>query len=801
MLSDLRFAFRQLLKSPSFTCVALLTLTLGIGVNTTMFSVLNSLLFHTPPYAAPEGLVRIYRTTPTLQTGPHSPANFLDLQARTKSFSALAAFSRRSLNFAEPGKPAEQLPALTVTGDFFAILGVQPALGRFLTADDDRPGHDKVFVLSEPYWRKRFAADPAIIGREIRLDGEMVTIVGVMPAGFEDRLVWGNLSGWRTLAFSDETRKNRGGNWLSLIGRLQPGVTSGQALAEMNAISADLARTYPGTNAQSAVNLVPFFRSMQNGMARTLSLFAMGLAGCVLLIACVNLANLLFARNVLRSREYAVRTALGASRLRLMRQSLTESLLLAAGGGATGLLAAVWGNAALGSRLIIAGQPYALALDWRVACFALAAALVSAVFFGVLPALLSSRSDVNEALKQGSRGSTTGAHHRVRHALIVIEMALALVLLSGAAFFLRGLDRFLAQDHGWQTTSLLTANLNLPQSKYPDDSALVAFYDRLEARLAALPGIERASLSLSLPFYGFGWSQRYIVEGQPLPEPGKEPMRDVNGVSPGYFATMGITLVEGRTFTPGDLTGPVRTIISESMARKLWPGESAIGKRIAHPVEKEWQEVIGVVRNITFASNLENIGERFQTYRLLTRDPGSQISLAFRCAVPPETLADLLRRTIAELDPELPVTGIRPAVQTITENTANYSLTGWMLTAFATLGLLLAVVGIYGVISGHVAQRTGEIGIRMALGAQWRDVLGLVMGEGLRLALAGTVLGLAGAWWVARLLHAMIPALPSSEPWLALGITLLLLGSALVACWFPARRAAKVDPMIALRSE
>ncbi len=801
MISDLRFAFRSLLKTPGFTAIALLTLALGIGVNTSMFSVLNALIFHTPSYPEPDRLIRVFRTGPTMQTGPHAPANFLDLQARTQSFSHLAAFTRRSSTSTEPGQPTEQLPDLSVTGDFFAALGVQPALGRFITAEEDRPGHDKVIVLSDTAWRKRFATDPAIIGRQIRLDGEMITVIGVMPPGFDDRLVWGNVSGWRPLAFDDDNRRNRGGNFLALVGRLQPGVTSAVALAEMNSLSADLARTYPETNAKTAVNLIPFVRSMQDNQARTLSLFAMGLAGCVLLIACVNLANLLFARNVLRAREHAIRAALGASRVQLMRQSLTESLVIAVAGGALGLLAASWGNSLLGSRLFVGGQSVALPLDWRIAGFAFGAALLAAAFFGLLPALLAARTDVNEALKQGTRGSTSGAHHRVRHALIVIEVALALVLLSGAGFFIRGLDRFLTRDHGWQTAGLLTANLSLPAAKYPDDAAIIAFSDRLEARLAALPGVEAVSLSRTLPFYGFGFSQRYIVDGRPLPQPGAEPMRDVNAVSPAYFATMGIALTEGRTFVPEDITGPIRTIISESMARKLWPGETALGKRIAHPVQKEWQEVIGVVRDITFASNLESSGGRFQTYRLLAREPDNDISLAFRCAIPPATLTDALRRAVAELDPELPVNDIRPAELVIEANTANYALTGWMLTSFALLGLLLAAVGLYGVISGFVAQRTNEIGIRMALGAQIRDVLRLVLGQGLRLALLGTVIGLAGAFGVARLLHAIIPALPPSEPLIAAGITLLLLATAVLACWLPARRATKVDPMVALRAE
>lgn len=798
---DFRHALRSLGKSRGFTAIALLTLALGIGANTSMFSLLNALLFHAPPYPAPNGLVRVFRTGATFQAGPHSPANFLDLQARVKSFSHLAAFTKTGTTLAEVGKPAEQLAALEVSGDFFAALGVQPALGRFIAAEDDRAGSPPVVVLSDGLWRQRFAADPGILERSIRLDGADVTVIGVMPAGFDDRLVWGQVSAWRPLAFRDETRRERGGNWLSLIGRLAPGVSPEQALAEASTVAADLAQMYPQSNAQTGVNLVPFVRSMQDGMTRNLSLFAMGLAGCVLLIACVNLANLLFARNAARAREHAVRAALGASRGRLIRQSLTESFALALGGGALGLLVARWGNTALGARLFVGGQPFSLEFDWRVAGFALGLAVLAAAFFGVLPALLSSRTDLNEALKRGTRGATGGGAHRVRHALIVVEVALALVLLSSAGFFLRGLDRFLVRDQGWDTAKLLTASLNLPATRYPDAAAQVAFYERLQTRLAALPGVTGVALSRTLPFYGFGFGQRYVVEGQLVPKAGSEPMRDVNAVSAAYFETLGIALLEGRSFTPADATGPMKTIVGESMARKLWPGESAIGKRIAHPVEKQWQEIIGVVRDVSFASNLGVPSGRFQTYRFLAREPDDEISVALRCAVAPVLLSEAVRRAVAELDPELPVNGLRPAALTVEQNLANVTLTGRLLGGFALLGVLLAAVGIYGVISGFVVQRTGEIGVRMALGAQVGDVLRLVLGQGFRLVVIGIVVGWVGTVAAARVLVAMLPSLPGPDTATAAGVTSALVAVALLACLVPARRAARVNPIAALRAE
>ena len=801
MLSDLRHALRSLARTPGFTLIALLTLALGIGANTSMFSVLNALLLHTPAYPAPDELIRVYRTDPRIELGPHSPANFTDFQAQAKSFAHLAAYTGDSNNLAMPGLPAEQLPGLSVSGDFFAVFGVAPALGRFITAGDDQPGHGNVVVLSDTVWRNRFNADPAILNRQLRLNGQPVTVIGVMPAGFDDRLVWGEASVWRPLALDTENRQSRGGNWLSLVGRLRPGVTTDQASAEMNAIGANLARAYPATEARTSLTLMPFVRSTQDGTARELSLFAMGLAACVLLIACVNLANLLFARNALRAREHAIRAALGASRLRLIRASLTESLALALAGGGLGLLVALWCNAALSAHLRIGGQTgFALPLDGRVIGFSFTVATLTGIAFGLLPALLSSRTDVNTALKRGARGATAGGHPRLRHSLIVAEVALALVLLSGAGFFIRGLDRFLARDQGWRTDSLLTARLALSSAKY-SGAATVAFYDRLQARLSALPGVQHVALARTLPLRSFSWGQRFIVEGQPVPKPGSEPMRDVNGVSPDYFAAMGLPLIEGRTFTATDITGPTRTLISESMARQLWPGESAVGKRIAHPTGKEWHEIIGVVRDVSFPTNLDNARPRFQTYRLLAREPDNYVSVIIRSTTPPETLADAVRRTVGELDPEEPVQSLLPAVEVIRRDLSNYAVIGWLLTGFALLGLLLAAVGIFGVISGFVTQRTSEIGLRMALGAQVRDMLAMILAQGLRLTLVGVTLGLAGAFAVARLLASAVPALPSAEPITACVVALTLVATAALACYLPARRAAKVDPMVALRAE
>ncbi|MEO6004934.1 MAG: ABC transporter permease [Opitutus sp.] len=801
-MNNLRFAVRQLVKSPGFTGIALLTLALGIGVNTSMFSVLNTLLFHAAPYPRTAELMRVHRVGPTFQTAPHSPANFIDLHAQVQSFAGLAAYSGNDYSLAEAGRPAERLRGLDVSGDFFAVLGVAPAFGRFITPEDDQPGHGSVIVLSHATWQQQFGGDPKIVDRLIHLGGENVTVIGVMPPGFDDPLIWGQVQAWRPLAFDAKTRNVRVSNWLRLMGRLKPGATAEQATAELSAIAANLARQYPEANAKVDYSVVPFVRSTQDATTRLLSWFAMGLALCVLLIACANLANLLFARNARRAHEFALRAALGASRTQIVRLALTESILLGLVGGALGLLVAVWGNDALGSRLLIAGQAgFKLPVDWRVAGFAAAAALVVGLGFGLLPALLAARTDVNENLKQGARGSTASTNHRLRQTLIIAEFALTLVLLSGAGFFIRGMERFLARDHGWETDHLLTASLTLPATNYPDDASQVRFHERLLSRLEVLPGVAQVALSRTLPFSEFGWGQRFVVEGQTVPARGAEPMRDVNGVSTHYFDTVGLRLVAGRSFTAEDMNGPVRTIINEAMARQLWPGESAIGRHIKHPNEKDWQEIIGVVRNVTFATNLNKESSPFQTYRLFSREPGRGIVISLRSSLPPATLGLAVQRVVAEIEPELPVQDLRTATETIDLRLSNYATTGRLLGGFALLGLLLAAIGIYGVLSGFVTQRRSEIGIRMALGAQVRDVLALVLGQGLRLTLIGTALGLLGSVAVAKLLGSMLPALPRAEPITALLVSVMLLTVAAFACYLPAWRATKLSPLDALRAE
>lgn len=794
-------ALRSFGKTPGFTAIALLTLALGIGVNTAMFSVLNTLLFHQPPYPEPAALLRVARTGPMFGGDAHSPAAYYDFQSRNKSFVQLSAFARENFALAETGRPAERVQGMVVSGNFFAALGVQPTLGRSFTADDDAPGRNNVVVLSDTLWRRRFNADPAIINQTIRLGGEAVTVIGVMPPGFDDPFLWGSSALWRPLGFNAAMRQSRTENWLGALGRLQPGVSEAQAQAELDALAANLAQTFPETNARSGVALSPLARSAQDSTERTLSWFAMGLAACILLIACANLANLLFARHAARARDQAIRSALGASRGRLMMGVLLESLLLAGVGGALGLLVALGCNHAFAQRFLLAGvTSVSVALDFHVLVFALVAAVFTGLAFGVGPAWFSSRPAPNVSLQQGGRGVTASrVQRRFRSALIAAEVALALMLLTSAGFFLRGLERSLQRELGWQPEGLFAGTVGLRGPNYTTIEQRAAFFEKLSERLAALPGVDRVAVGSGLPTWGFAEGRTFFIEGRPAPAPGSAPSTSFADISLGYFNTLGLQLIAGRDFNADDRAGTRSVaIVNESIAHAFWPGESPLGKRLGW--DNDWREIVGVVRDAGASDTLLHRARRFQLYRPVTQAPNFYM-FALRTKLPPDTLGEDVRRAIAAIDPEQPLFDAGAVRSQIDRRLANLRLVSEMLAAFALLGLVLAAVGLYGVISHSVAQRTHEVGIRMALGAQVRDVLKLVLGEGLRLTLLGSIAGLVGAVGVARLLVSVMPGLPPAEPVIAIMLSGVLLLVALAACWFPARRAAQTDPVTALRAE
>ena len=800
---DLRHGLRMLIKRPGFTAVAVLTLALGIGANTAMFSVLNTYLLRALPYPDSDRLVRVFRTSPHSQSWPHSPGNFFDHRAQNTVFESMAAFNSIRPNLADPGEPAERLQGMAATSDFFHALGVQPALGRTFTAEEHEPGADRVAVLSDRFWMSRFGGDPNILGRKVRLDGLDVTVVGIMPPAFEHPLLWGTVDLWRPLAFNAEGRSQRGSNYLRSFGRLKPGVSLEQAEAAMAALAANLSRAH-SENTGESLRLEPLQRSMSDTVGRKVMWFTFGLASFVLLISCVNVANLQLVRTAARSREYAVRAALGAGRGRLLRQSLTESLAVSLIGGALSLLLALAGVEFISRRLFSELPGAQVKLDFSVFAFALLCSLATGLIFGTVPAWLASRADVNQALRENARGSTAGrGQQRLRQALIVGEVAFALVLLTGAGLFLRGLYRFTRLDPGWRIDGLLTAQVGLQGSNYANGPQRAAFAREFEERLRALPGVRQVALSASQPIWGFNSSGSFRVEGQPEPQPGQWPEIFFEPVTPQYFETLGVRFLEGRAFTPADTTDrPAVVIVNEATARRFWPNESPIGKRLGRPgQDPRWQEVVGVVNDLAFPANLSDPYTRFQAFRPMAQSPQSHLTIMLRTSAAPEALANAVRAAAAAIDPTQPVHRVRTARSLVDQGLGNISLLGTLLGAFAALGLALAAIGIYGVTSYSVIQRTGEIGIRMALGARRRDVLWLVLAKGARPILLGAALGVGGAYAVARLLVAAIPTLPTRDPATLPAITLVLVTVALLACYLPARRAAKVDPMVALRHE
>ena len=793
LAQDLRYGARMLARNPGFTAVAGLTLALGIGVNATMFTALQTLLNRALPYHDPDGLVQLFHISPGSSRAPHHSApNFLDYAA-SGTFASVAAVTDKQFNLAEPGAPAERVPGLQVTASFFPLLGIPPELGRVFTADEDRPGHNQVVVLDHGFWQRRFAGDPNIIGRTLRLDGESVTVIGVMPATFHDLLLTGPGHFWRPLAFTPDQRQQRGHHYLKCIARLKPGMTLAQAQAAAAVLAERHHREYP-ESAPPGLRVEALARSSLPPQARMIAWSVMGLAAFVLLIACANLANLLLARTALRNREFAIRRALGAPRTRLVRQLFAESLLLAAVGGLAGLALAQWSNALLRRELVVNGEPLLnLTLNLRVFLFVAAITAISGLVFGPLPAWLALRGGVGDALKRGTRGTTeTGSQLRLQHLLVVAEVALALVLLAGASLLIHGLRSFGTLQPGWKVDGLSLGYLTLPEAKYPDGDALRTFVDQLEARLAALPGVERAAACWNLPIRQFNVTSTFLIDGRPEPPPDTVHQCSVNGITPGYFDTLEMRILAGREFTRTDRAGqPPVVIINETMARAFWPDRSPLGDRV------NGAEIVGVVNSVRFPANPAEERTPYQTYRPYAQEPRLFLNIAVRGIAPGEAL----RRAVTELDPDQPVGQAGPAAADIGAALDNWAIGGRLLTCFAGLGLSLAALGLYGVISGFVVRRTGEIGLRMALGAQVRNVWWLVVGKGLRLSLLGAALGLIGAVGLARLMRAVLPGLPGDITSVLAACVAFLAAVAVVACWWPARCAARLDPMEALRQE
>jgi predicted permease len=803
MLTDLRLALRTLTKSPAFTAIAVLTLALGIGLSTSAFSLTNVLLFRTLPYPQSDRLVRVFRTSPQSQSNSIAPGNALDIRAALTSFSSIALYSYDSLSFAEPDQPAVQLNAVNTSANFFNLLGVVPAHGRLFAPGEDEPGKSNVVVLTHRLWTRRFGSDPQVLGRELRINGENAIVIGVLPASFDAPLVWGPCDLIRPLTQQAQFLNDRTNAWMNIVGRLKPGVALAQAHSELTTIAARIAADHPKENGTDGLRGAALHSANMDPVSRMILWMMPILSTMVLVIACANLANLLLARSLGRSREFAIRSALGARRSQLMRPLLAESAVLAVAGGLCGIFVSAWGASLLGRNLRINGEyGFAIPLDGRVLAFAGISAVLSALAFGLVPAWLASRTSAADSLKESSRGSTAGrAHHRLKYALVAAELAFALVLVGAAGAFALGARRFLDRDLGWNPDGLYTGFLVTPWNRYGDDEKLRTFHRALLERLGAIPGVTHASIAGTLPFFSFFGSVNFTPEGQTF-TPGQEPYAFSTSVSADYFSAAQIPLRSGAFF-PADLRSDSRpmVIVNESLARQFWPGEDAVGKRIRLKDSDQLAEVVGVVGDVRMAVNLGALPTRLNVYRPLVQSLLRYQSIIVRTSISPDAISEPVRRAVAALDPDLPVAGGGSVRTSINDNLTNINLVVANLAVFAAMGLLIAVVGLYGVIAHLTAQRTRDIGVRIALGAEYPTIVAMVLRQGVVIFLLGAALGLPGFVAIHILLGRAMPEMPFPGYWLA-GAILAALGiAALLASWFPAHRAARTDPLIALRAD
>jgi predicted permease len=816
---DIRFGLRTLWKRPGFTAVAVLTLALGIGANSAIFSVVNAVVLRPLPYGAPERLVALWGNLNQkgFEELELSAPEYTDFRRRgAHVFEDAAAYAQDGFNLTGAGEP-ERIQGVNATASLFTTLGVAPLRGRAYTEEEDRPGSDDVVVISHSLWQRRFGSDPSVVGRSVTLDGRPNTIVGVMPADF--RFPDNDTDVWKPAAFSAEllSPNNRGSHFLSAVARLKPGFTAARATEEVAALARAQGQESPNTYSRGfGASVRPLQEEVVGPSVRT-SLFVMlGAVGLVLLIACANVANLLLARAASRRKEVAVRTALGAGRVRIIRQLLTESVMLSVAGGAAGLMLALWGVDLL-VTLAPEGTPRLgeVGLDARVVAFTFGVSLLTGVVFGLAPALHSSKVDPNESLKEGGRGGTeTAGRGRLRSLLVVGEFALALVLLASAGLLVKSFARVLDESPGFDSRGVLTMRLVLPESKYGGYDQHRAFYSNLFARLRALPGVEAVGANNILPLSGSRGSRTFLIEGRPVAQGQPKPEEQLRFVTPGYFEAMRVPLLRGRDFSDRDVNGQTRVaLVSRSMAERHWPGEEAVGKRIAYAgigrgenQTPEWIEVVGVVgdvkhRGLDLESKPEIYVPVYQPLFSTRPTPPLSLYVAVRAKGDPAALAPALRREVAAVDPEQPLANVRTMEERLAESVAQRRFNMTLLGVFACVALLLAGVGVYGVMAYAVARRTHEIGVRVALGAQRGDVVRLVLRQGMWLALAGVGVGVAGAYAATRLMTGLLYGVSPTDPLTFVGVSALLTAAALLACLVPARRATRVDPMVALRYE
>jgi putative ABC transport system permease protein len=812
LIQDLRYALRQLLKSPGFMAVAVITLALGIGANTAIFSVVNGVLLRPLPYPDADRLVVVWhvpppKSFPGMTTFAVSPANYLDWAAQNHVFERMAIFTYRSFTLTGVEKP-EQVNAAAVSSEFFQTLGVQPLEGRTLLPEEDQPGRSNVVVLSYRFWQQHFGTSRDIVGRTMALNGQNFLVAGVMPPSFRRPEI---AEMWTPMAWTDHDRAVRGEHHYAVIARLKSDVDVKQAQAEMNTISSRLARLYPADDKDWGAIVKPLHDDLVSDV-RPAMLVLLGAVACVLLIACVNVANLILAKGFSRQKEIAIRTALGASSLRVLRQVLTESVLLAIVGGALGLAYAPFGvrliMAFLGDKL---PHSVEVGLDSRVLLFTAAISFLTGILSGILPALRLARKNVSQSLKEGlGHTDSHSSGHGTRSALVVAEVALSLMLLIGAGLMVRSFQRLHRVNPGFEAHGVLTANVAVAQNQFPAPADQARFFEQVLERVRALPAVVSAGVVDNIPLNENGSHQPIAIEGTALVPMSEQPEVDVRAITPGYMSALHIPILRGRDFTDTDVADrPGAILISESMARRFWPGEDALGKRLTMTFfPDKVREVVGVVGDVKLDS-LDQKRPAEALYmpldQLSVPVPGGwnsfPMSLVIRTATAPGGLGSAVANAVHQVDPDVPVDNVLTMDDVVVASLTQSRFNMFLLGTFAGLALLLAAIGIYSVLSYSVKRRIGEIGIRLALGADLTDVLHMVIVEGMKPTLLGLSIGVVAALAFGRVMSSLIYGVTPTDPLTFLGVAMLLAAVALVASIVPAYRAAKVDPMAALRYE
>ncbi len=806
LLQDLRYAMRMLAKSPGFTAIAVLTLALGIGANSTIFSSVNAMLLR--PFAIQDldRTVFVWETIPK-QDEYHmgvAPANFRDWNDQAKGFDLLTAGHYWNVNLTGTGI-AERVEAYQVTSNFFPLIGLPPLLGRAIGPEDYQPGHSSVIVLSYGFWQRHLGADPGIVGRNVLLNGEKYSVIGIMPRDCDFPV---GVEAWAPLDLSVAGVANRKDHYLQVMGRLKSGVSTAQAHADLEAVAARLARDYPATNAGHGTSLVGVVEDLTGGSRQFVTVL-MGAAGFVLLLACANVANLMLARATAREKEIAVRRALGATRWQIARQLLVESLCVAMLGGFAGLLLSSWGldvmRRAIPPFIVqhVAGLKH-LEVDSSVLLFTLVVALVTGVLAGLAPALHASHPDLSEALKEGARGGTSSpSRRRLRATLVVTEVALALILLVGAGVMVKGFGNLLNADQGFDRTHVLVFHVALPDTEYREKDRIRSFYSQVIQKLEALPGVESAAAITSVPS-SWSWNNsEYTAEGQPAAAPGEMHVTVTQSISPDLFRALRIPLLKGRVLTTQDgPEAPLVVVVSQRLARQIWGNQDSIGKRLkmGRPDSNEpWRTVVGVVGD--FKQWPFDSSPHASAYFPVDQMPLASSGLVLRTVGNPLTFAASARAVVMSVDPQLPAYDIRSLEQMVSDNVSGVESSARMMLVFGFVALVLAAAGIFALMAYSVAQRTHEIGVRMALGAQRADVLKLVVGYAVKLTIVGLAIGVPCALAMTRALGSFLFGIVRMDTLILVGFTVLLAGVAALAAYIPARRATKVDPMVALRYE